>query len=182
MYYEKSKENKLVKATTLLFAALITILSIPKAATAALRIGYLDVTRVAEESPQYKAARRSLQTELKRREGDLRNMAKQLQAKERYFRRNASIMSESKRKSMERQIIALRRKIQNSRGEYRDELSLRQNEERTKLLRQIAEVVKAVGKEGRYDLILTEGVAYANKSIDISDQVLERLKKNYRSR
>jgi outer membrane protein len=147
-----------------------------------MRIGYLDVTRVAEESPQYQAARRSLQSELERRESDLRRMADQLKGKEEKLQRNSSVMSDAEAKKMEREVILLRRKVQNSRDEYRDELSLRQNEERTKLLRQVAEVVKSIGKEEGYDLILTEGVAYAGKNVDISDKVLLRLKQGFRSR
>jgi outer membrane protein len=147
-----------------------------------MRIGYLDVTRVAEESPQYQAARRSLQGELERRESDLRRMADQLKGKEEKLQRNSSVMSNAEAKKMEREVILLRRRLQNSRDEYRDELSLRQNEERTKLLRQVAEVVKSIGKEEGYDLILTEGVAYASKNVDISDKVLLRLKTGFRSR
>jgi outer membrane protein len=177
----KFKEINQVKPVTLLFCTFLAVLSWPKYASAEVRIGYLDVTRVAEESPQYQAARRALQGELQRREGDLRRMAEQLKAQEDTLRRNATVMSDDAAKRTERQIIALRRKLQNSRGEYRDELSLRQNEERTKLLRQVAEV-RAIGKEGNFDLILTEGVAYADKRIDISDQVLLRLKKGFRSR
>jgi outer membrane protein len=149
---------------------------------AEVRIGYLDVTRVAEESPQYKAARESLQNELQRRETDLRNTAEQLKNKESQLQRDAAVMSETQMKRAEREVIALRRKLQNSRDEYRDELSLRQNEERTKLLRQVAEVVKEIGKAEQFDLILTEGVAYASRDVDISDKVLARLKQGFRSR
>lgn len=145
-------------------------------------IGYLDVTRVAEESPQYQTARLALQGELERREKDLRRMADQLKEKEEKIQRNGSVMSDVETKKTEREIIALRRKLQNSRDEFRDELSLRQNEERTKLLRQVAEVVKTIGKEEGFDLILTEGVAYASKNVDISDKVLSRLKQGFKNR
>ncbi|KOR29859.1 hypothetical protein TI03_01190 [Achromatium sp. WMS1] len=169
-----------MKPKLFLLCILFIISNTPKFATAEIKIGYLNVTKVAEESPQYQAARRTLQTELQRRENSLRRMTEQLRAKENDLQRNATVMSEDNLKRAKRQIISLRRKLQNSKGEYRDELSLRQNEERTKLLRQIAEVVKAVGKEGRFDLILTDGVAYADERIDISNQVLERLKRNFR--
>jgi outer membrane protein len=158
------------------------MLSIPALSNAAGQIGYLDVTRVAEESPQYQAARQALQGELERREKDLRRMADQLKDKEDKLQRNSAVMSDAESKKIEREIVTLRRKVQNSRDEYRDELSLRQNEERTKLLRQVAEVVKTIGKEETFDLILTEGVAYASKNVDISDKVLQRLKQGFKSR
>jgi len=171
-----------VRQTTTLIGVLLGALSLPLSASADIRIGYLDVTRVAEESPQYQAARRALQGELERRESDLRKMAEQLKGKEDKLQRNSSVMSDAEAKKGERELVSLRRKLQNSRDEYRDELSLRQNEERAKLLRQVAEVVKAIGKEENFDLILTDGVAYAGKNIDISDRVLQRLKQGFRSR
>jgi outer membrane protein len=171
-----------MKRTTILICVL-GVLGLPGLVLGGtLRIGYLDVSRVAEESPQYQAARESLQTELKRREADLRRLADQLQGREERLRRNNSVMSASKVSELEREILSLRRKLQNSREEHRDELSLRQNEERTKLLRQVTEVVKAIGKEERFDLILTEGVAYASTDVDISDRVLQRLKRSFKRR
>jgi outer membrane protein len=158
-------------------------LALPGLAAAQSKIGYLDLTRVAEESPQYVAARKDLQKELERRENDLRSKAEQLKKLEEKFQRDAAVMSDSEAKRLERDILSRQRKLKNSRDEYRDELSLRQNEERNKLLRQVAEVVRAIGKEEGFDLILTpESVAYFDKKIDISDKVLSRLKKGFRSR
>lgn len=149
-------------------------------AAAETKVGYLDVTRVTEESPQYVSARKSLQKELDRREGDLRSKAEQLKKLEKKLQRDAKVMSESELKRLERDIMSRQRKLKNSRDEYRDELTLRQNEERNKLLRQVAEVVRTIGKEEGFDLILTDGVAYASKKVDISDKVLKRLKKSFR--
>jgi outer membrane protein len=171
-----------VRQTTTLIGGLLVALCVSGPAGAGTKIGYLDVTRVAEESPQYQAARKSLQDDLERRENDLRVKAQQLKTKEDKLQRDAAVMSDSEAKRIERDIVALRRKLQNSRDEYRDELSLRQNEERAKLLRQVAEVVKAIGKEEGYDLILTDGVAYYSKGMDISDRVLTRLKQSFRAR
>lgn len=144
------------------------------------KVGYLDVSRVTEESPQYVSARKSLQKELDRRESDLRSKAGKLKKLEEKLQRDAKVMSESELKRLERDIMSRQRKLKNARDEYRDELTLRQNEERNKLLRQVAEVVRTIGKEEGFDLILTDGVAYASKKVDISDKVAKRLKKGFK--
>jgi len=151
-------------------------------AAAELRIGYLDVSRVVEESPQYNRARKSLQRELKRRQNDLNAKAKQLQKLENKLKRDAEVMSAAEAKRLERDILSRRRKLKNAQAEYRDDLALRQNEERTKLLRQVSEVVREIGKKERFDLILTDGVAFHSKRVDISDRVLQRLKQKARGR
>ena len=98
------------------------------------------------------------------------------------LKRNGATMSASELKKLERDILSRQRKLKNARDEARDELALRQNEERNKLMRKVAEVVKAIGKEKGFDLILTDGVAYSSKKVDISDQVLSRLKKGFKKR
>lgn len=167
----------MVKKTTLLLGALLGLATLSAPVLAETKVGYLNVTMVAEESPQYKAARRQLQKELERREKDLKSKAEKLGKLEEKFKRDAKVMSESELKRLERDILSRQRKLKNARDEYRDELSLRQNEERNKLLRQVAEVVKDVGKKEGFDLILTDGVAYASDRVDISQKVLNRLKK-----
>lgn len=164
----------------MVIGALIGSAMMASPVAAELKIGYLDVSRVAEESPQYQAARKDLQKELQRRENDLRSKAEKLKKLEDKFKRDSAVMSESEMKRLERDILSRQRKLKNARDEYRDELSLRQNEERNKLLRQVGEVVREIGKKDGYDLILTDGVAYYSKKMDLSDKVLSRLKSSFR--
>ncbi len=166
-----------MRKTRILQGLLLGGLLIAGPASAEMKVGFLDVSRVAEESPQYAEARKSLQRELEKRENDLRAKAEQLSKLEEKFKRDSAVMGESELQRLERDILSRQRKLKNSRDEYRDELSLRQNEERKKLLREVAEVVRKIGKEEGFDLILTpESVAYFNPKIDISDKVLSRLK------
>ena len=144
------------------------------------KIGYVDATKVFEESPQYEAARESLKTEFTRRENDILAKQRQLKKLEDKLTRDSAVMSESELKRLEREILAQRRKLKSAQDEFREDLTLRQNDEFNKLRRQVAEVVRAVGKEEDIDLILSDGVVYHSKRIDISDRVLDRLKDRFR--
>jgi len=156
---------------------------VPGAGLAQTKVGYLDLIRVAEESPQYAAASKGLQQDLARREGDLRGKADQVKKlEERLLGRETSGMSESEAKKLEREISQKRRELKNSQDEYREEISLRKNEERGKLMRQVDEVVKELGKEEGFDLIITDGVAYHSGQVDISEKVLTRLKNKFGAR
>ncbi len=160
-------------------SALLLVLS--NAVAAEPRIAFVDATKVFEQSPQYEAARKSLESEFTRRDNDLVAKQKQLQKMEEKLARDAAVMSESELKRLKRDILARQRKLKNAQAEFREDFNLRRNEEFNKLRRQVAEVVRAVGKEENIDLILSDGVAYVSKRIDISDQVLERLRENFKS-
>lgn len=141
------------------------------------RIGFVNATKVFEESPQYAAARDRLQTEFSRREQDLLADQKQLKQLEEKLQRDGAVMSESEAKRLERDILSRQRKLKNSQTEFREDLNLRQNEEFKKLRTQIREVIQEVGKSEGIDLIVSDGVVYFSKRIDISDLVLEKLRK-----
>jgi outer membrane protein len=141
------------------------------------RIGFVNATRVFEESPQYQSARDRLETEFSRREKELLSNQKQLKQLEEKLQRDGSVMSESEAKRLERDILSRSRKLKNAQTEFREDLNLRQNEEFKKLRAQIREVIQDVGKSENIDLIVSDGVVYYSKKIDISDLVLEKLRK-----
>ncbi len=171
-----------MRRTTALFSVLLGLLLLSGQVAAETKLGYLNVSRVTEESPQYRAARKALQRDLDRREKELRAKAGKLKKLEEKLNKGGAKMGALELKKLERDILTRQRKLKNAREEAREELALRQNEERNKLMRKVAEVVKAIGKEKKFDLILTDGVAYSSKQVDISDQVLSRLKKGFKKR
>ncbi len=140
------------------------------------RIGFVNATKVFEESPQYKEARERLQTEFSRREKDLLASQKQLKQLEEKLQRDGSVMSESEVKRLERDILNRSRKLKNAQTEFREDLNLRQNEEFKKLRQQVREVIQEVGKSEKIDLIVSDGVVYFSKKIDISEKVLDKLR------
>jgi outer membrane protein len=85
-------------------------------------------------------------------------------------------MSESEVKRLERDILSRSRKLKNAQTEFREDLNLRQNEEFKKLRQQVREVIQEVGKSEEIDLIVSDGVVYFSKKIDISDKVLAKLR------
>ena len=52
---------------------------------------------------------------------------------------------------------------------------MRRNEELGKLQRRIIEAIRALAKEDKYDLLLTDGVIYASEKIDVTQQVQKKL-------
>ena len=133
------------------------------------RIAVVDPNRVVEQSPQYEAARDALQREIEERERDLREQQEQITALQR----------QNELKRLQNDIRSRTRKVKYARDEFQDDFALRQNELRTKLSRQVQEVVVELAKEQEIDLILSEGLVYSNPRIDISDLVIERLKQEF---
>ena len=165
------KSPKLI--ATLLFCAACFVSG---SAVAELRIGFVNAAKLLEEAPQAAAARDNLQQEFAPRDRELVSMQKEIKALEEKLGRDAAVMSETERRNLERDILNRKRDLKRSQDVFREDFNLRRNEELGKLQRLVIETIRTVSKEQKYDLMLTEGVLFASDQVDVTDQVLQRLK------
>jgi len=160
--------------------ALLAVLS--NAESADYTIAVIDANRVVEQSPQYEAAGAALQREVAEREEALREQQEAVAELQEKLERDGDLMSEDELQRLQNDIRSRQRRLKYAQVEFQEEFSLRQNELRTKLVRQVQEVVVELAKEKEIDLILSEGVVYFSDRIDMSEQVIERLKERFRAR
>jgi len=165
----------LLHALPVLFVALVS----GQAVAGDYRIAVVDPNRVVEQSPQYEAARDALQSEVEERERTLREQQEQIASLQNKLERDGALMSESEVQRLQNDIRSRTRRLKYARDEFQEDFALRQNELRTKLGRQVQEVVVELAKEQKIDLILSDGIVYSNARIDISDLVIERLKAEF---
>jgi outer membrane protein len=147
---------------------------------AEVKIGVVNANQIVEQSPQYDAVRKSLETEFKRRDNDLVAKQKQVKTLEDKLARDGAVMSAAEVKRLEQDIRSRKRKIKSMADEFREDLNIRRNEEFNKLLRKVSEVVHQIGEQEDIDVILSEGVVYASKRVNLTEKVLDRLKQQYR--
>jgi len=162
--------------TTLLSCAFLFLLPLSTAYSASLNVGVVNAAKVIEDAPQADAARKKLEQEFAPRDKKLLTIQKKVRKLEEKLERDGAIMSESARRKLERNIVSLKRDFKRGQDEFREDLNLRRNEEFGKLQRRVSEVIVAIAKEGKYDLILTDGVIYASDNVDITDKIVHRLK------
>jgi outer membrane protein len=168
-----------VEKVTAVFA-LLWLVSPGLAQAVDYKIGVVDPERVVEQSPQYEAARKALQDEIGERERALREQQTQLDELKKKLEGDGPLMSEEEIARLQNDIRSRDRKVKYAKAEYQEDVALRQNELRTKLVQQVREVVQEVAKEQKMDLIVSEGVVYYSERIDISAQVIERLQSKFK--
>ena len=115
-------------------------------------IGFVDTARVLKQAPQADKARKKLESEFAPRD-----------------------------KKKEREIISLKRDIKRAKEEFNEDLNIRRNEELTKLQKLVYETIVTLARKKNYDIILGDNVLYSSRRVDITDDVLERLRQNFRS-
>ena len=142
------------------------------------KIGAVNAIRVLEKSPQADKARKMIEDEFTSRDKQLISEQKTIKELEDKFNKDKAILSEQERTKLERDIVSKRRDLKRKQDEFREDLNYRRNEEMVKIQKQIIQSIQQVAKDNQYDLVLSEGVLYASPKIDMSEWVIEYLKKD----
>ncbi len=153
----------------------LMLLLVANVSYAELKIGFVNVAKVLEKAPQAEKAKKRLEKEFSPRDKHLVSQGKEIKKLEEKLSRDAAVMSESERRRLEKDIIAKKRDAKRSQQEFKEDFNMRRNEELTKLQRRIMEAIKALAKDEKFDLLLTDGVIFASQQVDVTNQVQEKL-------
>ncbi|MEX0951523.1 MAG: OmpH family outer membrane protein [Gammaproteobacteria bacterium] len=167
--------NKLLSVRLIAVFLLGSFVSVASAQD--IKIAAVNAIRILENSPQAEVAHGKIEKEFAPRERQLVEEQKRLKSLEDRMLKDGAIMSESERANLEREILSMRRDLRRKQEEYREDLNFRRNEEFTQIQKSILEAIQNVAKEMGYDLVIGEGVIYASDKVDISDRVIEHLKR-----
>jgi len=138
------------------------------------RIGFVDTERILRESEPALAAQKKIDKEFSVREQEVKALAKQFQDAKAALEAAGTTLSDAARRIHEREIANLNLMLQTRQREFREDMSLRQNEELAQILAKADQAIKRIAESEQYDVILQEAV-YRSPKVDITDKVLKYL-------
>jgi outer membrane protein len=144
------------------------------AQAADLKIGFVNIERIQRDSAPAKRAKERLEKEFATRKAELDRMQKQGRDIETTLQKEAVTLPEADRTAKERQLGQLTRDFQRMQREFREDLTLRQNEELASLQERANKVIAEIAEKEKFDLIVQEAV-FASAKIDITDKVIKAL-------
>ncbi len=155
---------------------------LPFAVQAQGKLGYVDMKRLLDNAPQVQAGRERLQREFATRDTALKQEETRLADLKRVFERDGALLSKADADTRKREIDALERSVKRTRDELRGELKSRSDQELDKSWQEINNTVVDYAREQGLDLVVPSPVVFADPRIDITDRVLERLRREFQTR
>jgi outer membrane protein len=146
------------------------------AQAAGLRIAVVNYGQLLQESPQAKSAVASLRAEFAPKQRSLQVEASQLKAKEDTLKKNEATMTQDQRDQAEVDLRERYQDLARKQSEIQDDVNTRRNELMSQLQHTLVQVVQNYAKQQRYDLVLADGVIYADNALDITPAILTALK------
>ena len=138
-------------------------------------IGFVDIPYLIDKAPQAVEAASRLEMEFAPRQESIKLQREELSDIQNRLETESLELSESDKGELERDARALERRLKRDEQDFREELSIQKNNEFKKVRILVLEAIARFGKDNNYDLIVSDGVLYANASIDVTETVLEYL-------
>tara|TARA_Y100000768_G_scaffold275116_1_gene210753 strand:- start:1312 stop:1824 length:513 start_codon:yes stop_codon:yes gene_type:complete len=142
-----------------------------------LKIGYVDIAKILNESPAAKAAQKKLEQEFTPRNKQLEAQAKKINKQKEKLKKESDIMSKDQIVALQRKITKGERDLKRDATEAQEDFKLRRRDELGKIENRLKEVILSIAESGNYDLIMTNAdVTYASdkSSINITAKVLKK--------
>jgi len=144
---------------------------------AGTKIGYVDLKRVLDEAPQMVESRARLERDFSARDGAIKTAEAKLAALKQRYERDSAIMSKDDAEALKREIEATERANKRMVDEARNDLATRQAAERDRNWQKMQDIIVEYARSQGYDLIDASPPLYVSPRIDITDAVLDHLKR-----
>ena len=138
------------------------------------KIGFVNTEKLLREAPLSVAAQKKLEREFATRDQELQKLAKQARDLQAQLDKDGVTMSDSERKTKERDLGNLNRDLQRQGREFREDLNLRRNEELGQIQERARKAIQEIARAEKFDLIVEQAVFVDPKS-DITDRVMKAL-------
>ncbi|MDD9139448.1 MAG: OmpH family outer membrane protein [Candidatus Cardinium sp.] len=156
----------------------------PKAA-AVLKIGYVDVGYVLEQLPEAKKRGMDLTSFEKQMENQVKSKHKEFQEKMASFQEEKDKLTQAQQNQRHAELAKLQEAVQELYMTASHKMQQKHHELMEPLHARMREVIRKVAEEGSYTFVFSKEASgikesvllFAQKSFDLSDLVLERLKK-----
>jgi len=142
------------------------------------KIAFINIQTIAAGSTVGKDASKRLQDLNSKKVSEINDKQKQLQALQTKLNQGTSVMNDSARGQLEKDIDKLQRDIQFSQQNAQAEMNELQNDLQGEFQQKLLPIVKAVAEEKGLHAVFSigdSGVAYYDPGLDISEEVIKRL-------
>jgi outer membrane protein len=154
----------------------------PAAYSSELKVGFVVIDKILSEAPQVKAINDKMMKRFGGKKKELQDMEKDLKSMQDNYKRNELVMTDAKLTDLKTKMAAKYQKYKESEASLSQEVSTMRSQELATLRETIRSIIAKIAKDGKYDLILSEGVVYGSDKLDLSDEVLDQLKKEFKNK
>ncbi|MCF6288897.1 MAG: OmpH family outer membrane protein [Proteobacteria bacterium] len=144
----------------------------------AAKIGFVDMERLINNSPQISNARATISSEFEVQYDDVKQKEADLEMLELSITKNGAIMQLDELSQLQERARMLERQIRRAKEDLRDAITIRNNQILVDIHKELNDLVTQYAIDNDYDAILINAILYVNEEMDITNAILLLLKNN----
>ncbi|HLW74057.1 MAG TPA: OmpH family outer membrane protein [Gammaproteobacteria bacterium] len=153
-----------------------------QASAADLKIGYVSVPDLLKQSPQAQRANDDMTKKFDSRKKDLMAEQDKIKNLQDQLSKNGAVMSQAQLQDTQGQLDELQRDFGRKSSDFQDDYNMERNAQLSKLQQDVLKAVQEFALAQKYNMIVSsEGVFYADNTVNVTDQVLAQMEKDYKA-
>ncbi len=145
-----------------------------------VKVGIVKVEKILAEAPQVEAVNAEMLKRFSGKKDELKALEEDIKKLQEKYQRNELVMTQDKLDEIKKEALAKLQEFKQKEAVLNQEVSTMRSQKLAELQQQIRGIIEDIAKKGEYDLILSDGVVYTSDKLDITDKVLERMKKAFK--
>ncbi len=141
-----------------------------------VKVGFVDVEQVLASVDKGKAAREELERKSRDAQARLTPLAQQLETMQKELQAKRFVMSEDAVRAKQLDLVELRNRYETKTKEEEGQFKIDQQRLIGPLLEQLESVIKEVGRDNQYSVIMridAPSLVYAREALDLTDLVIK---------
>jgi len=142
------------------------------------KIAFFNIQRVANESAEGKASTAKVQALMQKKQTDINEKGKALQANQQKLQTSGAVMSEQARSQLEKEIERQQVEGQRLQQDAQTEVQELQQELQADFQRKLLPVIQQVAQEKGIQLLLSQadaGIVWADPGLDLTNEIVKKL-------
>lgn len=140
-----------------------------------VKVGVVNMAEIMQKIPQRGALQVKLKEEFAERREGLISLEKQMTSLSDKLKRDKDVITQEELNNIQRDLVELQKEYKRKQAAFREDAIQRENEEVSKLVRDIGSVVDKIAKDEKYDLVIRREAApfHISQKVDLTEQVVK---------
>lgn len=160
----------------LFWGLLFSLISLGTVQAKDLKVGVVSVEAILKNAPQVSVINNKMKERFSGPTTELQKLGESIKASQEKFKKDELILSKPQKTDAQTKILNSIKQYREKEAKLKNEVEGVRNQALAEFRYTVQKVLNELAEEKKYDLIFSEGVAYAKKNYDLTEEVLKRLK------
>lgn len=166
-------ENKMKK---IFWGMVFSLFALTSVQAKDMKFGVVSVEAILKNAPQVAVINKRMQERFSEPQQSLKKLAESIKASQEKFKKDELILSKQQKADSQKKILTDIKSYREQEMKLKNEVDGVRNQELAEFRYTVQKILNKIAEEKKYDFIFSEGVAFAKKDYDLTEEVLKQLK------